>query len=74
MASATILLPSADQLHGQAAFADTLALAAQLADALHILTQCKARNVPLSNEFLAYVGDLTDEIEALRSCHLIACA
>ncbi len=73
MASA-ILLPSSDQLHGQAAFADMLALAAQLADALHILTQCKARNVPLSNEFLAYVDDLTEEIEALQPCKMIACA
>ena len=72
MASATVLLPSADQLHGQVAFAETMALAAQLADALHILTQCSARNVPISEEFLAYVDDLTEEIEMLQPCGMIS--
>ncbi len=41
---------------------DTMALAGLLADALEIITQCHARNVPLTEEFFAYVDDLTEQI------------
>lgn len=75
MVTATLSLPEArtsSRTDGfQPDFSGTLTLAAQLADALEILTQCQARNVPLSSEFLAYVDDLTDEIEMLQPCGLI---
>ena len=45
---------------------DTFMLAEQLADALEILQQCHARNVPLNEEFFRYVDDLTEQIESLQ--------
>lgn len=74
MATATIPLTEAaiSRRDGyDANFAETLTLAGQLADALEILMQCQARNVPLSNEFLAYVDDLTDAIDMLQPCGTI---
>ncbi len=72
-------LPHADALSNADRFSatvaeDTLALAGQLADALHILTQCHARNVPLSEEFLAYVDDLTEQIQLLQPSRAISSA
>ena len=45
---------------------DTFMLAGQLADALEILQQCHARNVPLGDDFFQYVDDLTEQIESLQ--------
>ncbi len=45
---------------------DTLVVAEQLADALDIMIQCAARNVPLSDEFLTYIDDLTEQIQAMQ--------
>ena len=47
---------------------DTLVLAGQLADALEIMTQCSVRSVPLSDEFLAYVDELTEQIQKVQPC------
>ena len=45
---------------------DTFVLAGQLADAIEIMMQCTARNVPLSDDFLAYVDELMEEIQAMQ--------
>ena len=53
---------------------DTFLLAGQLADALEILQQCHARNVPLDDEFFKYMDDLTEQIESLQPCRKISAA
>lgn len=75
MATATCL-PHADQFSHADPFSaavaeDTLMLARQLADARQILMQCHARNVTLSDEFLAYVDDLTEQIQMMQPCRVI---
>jgi len=53
---------------------DTLMLAGQLADALEILVQCHARTVPVSDEFLAYIDELTEQIRTMQPCQAIHAA
>ena len=56
---------------GAALAEDTLAVAGQLADALEVMLQCAARNVPMSDEFLSYVDELTEQIQAMQPCGAI---
>ncbi len=73
MATANIAEAPADRFY-EAVTEDTLILAGQLADALHILTQCHARNVRLSDDFLAYVDELTEQIQLMQPCRTIPSA
>ena len=60
----------ADAFHAAAA-QDALELAGQLADAFDILMQCRARNVALSEEFLAYVDDLMESIDSMQPWQML---
>jgi hypothetical protein len=77
MATATYL-PNAEFAHADpfsaAVAEDTLALACELADVLQIMEQCQVRNIGLSADFLDYVEELTERIQAMQPSHRISAA
>ena len=78
MATATIVPHEAVFAHAEPFSADlaaeTFLMACELADALQIMEQCCARNIPLSEDFRGYVDDLTQSIQEMQPCHKISAA
>jgi len=78
MATATFLPDASGFTHADpfsAALAeDTFLIACELADSLEIMQQCYARNLPLSDDFLGYVDDLTERIQEMQPSHKISVA
>ena len=78
MAAATFLPDTPAFTHTDAFSAavaeDTFLIACELADSLEIMQQCYARNVPLSDDFLGYVDDLTERIQEMQPSHKISVA
>jgi hypothetical protein len=78
MATATFLPNAGVFTHAEPFCADlaedTFVMACELADALQIMEQCCARNIPLCNDFLGYVDDLTQRIQEMQPSHRICAA